>query len=231
MRASNGKKNILIYLLIVGLLIYFFFRFGISLLINAAFFLSSGGLSKKTITQQTSPKKGIGIVLEPVLEDMLRATNSAALAISGRANPETRISLYQNKQFADSTVSDLEGIFSFTVELEEEDNELYVQTKDAYTKKKLNSSTYTVTFLSKPPILEVDNAESGKKVYKADYTVSGKTGSEVFIRVNGSSVIVKADGTFSYTFTLSKGDNQIIVEAEDIAGNITKKEFSVNYVE
>ncbi len=229
-RREKLKKNLLTYIVIALLLLYVFFRFGISLLVNTAFYLSSG-YGKKLSASKVNVKEGSGIVIEPILEGVPHATSEATLTIKGLANPDAAVELYQNSKKIETAQADYEGNFEFSVILEEQDNDLYVRTRDDYKKKWIKSNKYTVVYLSKAPDIEITNAEDGKRVYQSDFILEGKTKSEVFVRVNGAPVIVRADGTFAYTLNLKSGDNALVVEAQDVAGNVTKKELKIIFVE
>jgi len=49
------------------------------------------------------------------------------------------------------------------------------------------------------------------------------------LTINGESVIPFLDGSFSEKLALTQGDNAIVIEAKDKAGNITSQTFTVKY--
>lgn len=85
----------------------------------------------------------------------------------------------------------------------------------------------TVTFIidTVAPTLTVSSPSDNSITNKASCTVSGvtndATSSPVTVTVNGKSVTVGTDGTFSTTITLTEGENTITVVATDAAGKAT----------
>ncbi len=75
----------------------------------------------------------------------------------------------------------------------------------------------------KPPVMEVDMPPSVlvMKDNKTDYELKGKTEKEASVFVNSIPVVITEQGEFSYSLKLKYGNNVIIIEAIDIAGNIT----------
>ena len=85
----------------------------------------------------------------------------------------------------------------------------------------------TVTFSidTVAPVLTIDSPVDGDITNNASVVVSGKTNdatsSPVTVTVNGASVTVNTDGTFSKTVALTEGANTITVVATDSAGKST----------
>jgi len=76
-----------------------------------------------------------------------------------------------------------------------------------------------------PPTLNVTTPADGTITNKSTITVSGTTNdatsSPVTLTINGQSVTVASNGTFSKEVTLSEGPNPIVVKATDSAGKYT----------
>jgi hypothetical protein len=166
-----------------------------------------------------------------MLMDVPHATNEATLTLQGRANSGSKIYLYQNNQRVDTTVSDYEGNLQFIVTLNAGENDLYIKSIDETTKKGSDSPVYQLQYLNKEPELEVDEPTDGKRVYQSDITINGKTDREVFVTINGATIVVRADGTFSHPFMLQKGDNTLNITAVDVAGNKSERSLKVTYVQ
>lgn len=104
---------------------------------------------------------------------------------------------------------------------------------DAYDNdgNKATQKSVTFTIDTVPPTLSITNPAEGYITNKSSLIVSGKTNdatsSPVTVTVNGQSVTVNADGTFSKSITLTNGSNTITVVATDSAG---KKTTVVRYV-
>jgi len=228
MSRRNSSNQIWFYAFLLLLFVYLFFKFGLRFFVDLAFDVTQGNTTTNSRNIRNDSK--ISLISEPILE-MPNATNEAILVINGKANPDTLIELYNNKSKELTTNADFEGSFSFEYVLESRNNQFYVKSRDKYNNKTKESKIYDLTYIEEPPRLEIKSPESGGKVYDSRITVEGLTDKEVFIKINGLPVVTKADGTFSYPLTLNKGDNEIVVMAEDVAGNTTEQKLSLNYVE
>lgn len=85
------------------------------------------------------------------------------------------------------------------------------------------STTFTVDTV--PPVLNVTSPDDGLITNKSTVVVAGttndSTSSPVTLTVNGNTVSVGSDGSFSTTVTLSEGKNTITIEAVDKAGKVS----------
>lgn len=85
------------------------------------------------------------------------------------------------------------------------------------------TTSYTIDTV--PPTLNVTSPAEGLITATQTVTVSGTTNdatsSPTIVTVNGNSVTVAANGTFSTTVTLAEGDNTITIIATDAAGKST----------
>jgi len=228
MSKRSQNQHIWFYLFLLLLFVYLFFRFGLRFFVDLAFDLTQGNTTTNSRNIRNDSK--ISLISEPILE-MPNATNEAILVITGRANPDTLVELYNNKEKALSTEADFEGLFRFEYLLESRNNQFYVKSKDKYTGKAKASKSYDLIYIEEPPRLEITSPENGSKVYESRITVEGLTEKEVFIKINGMPIVTKADETFSYSLSLNKGDNEILITAQDVAGNITEEKLTLNYVE
>ena len=87
------------------------------------------------------------------------------------------------------------------------------------------AKTVTFTIDTIPPTLTLTNPADGLITNKSTLVVSGKTddakSKPVTVTVNGASVAVNSDGSFSKEITLTNGSNTITVVAKDKAGKTT----------
>lgn len=91
-----------------------------------------------------------------------------------------------------------------------------------------NSATQkTVSFTvdTVAPTLTISSPADNSIVNNATVTVAGKTNdatsSPVTVTINGASVTVGTDGSFSKAITLTEGENTITIKATDAAGKAT----------
>lgn len=93
------------------------------------------------------------------------------------------------------------------------------------------STTFTVDTV--PPVLNITSPDDGLITNKSTVVVAGTTNdatsSPVTLTVNGNTVSVGSDGSFSTTVTLSEGENTITIEAVDKAGKVSTVTRTVTY--
>ena len=93
------------------------------------------------------------------------------------------------------------------------------------------STTFTVDTV--PPVLNVTSPDDGLITNKSTVVVAGttndSTSSPVTLTVNGNTVSVGSDGSFSTTVTLSEGENTITIEAVDKAGKVSTVTRTVTF--
>lgn len=219
------------FLSVAGILVVLFLliKFGFPLLVNFSLFLSNSKQGSQTVT-----KNGLQFVAPPVLLQTFTATNTAQITVNGTAEAKEQIKLYVNTQQMDEQPTDDTGKFSFSnVHLNDGDNTIFVKaTKD--NKDSDSSNTLTITYKKSAPSLTIGAPSDGQSFTKDNVTnsqtpVSGKTDPDTTVTVNGYQAIVDASGNYSYTITLTNGDNHIHVEATDSAGNKTAKDITIKY--
>lgn len=227
MRRKQKHTILLILLVFIGLITagYFFLYYGLGQIVNYAFLLRPS----KTASTDTSLQQSPQILVDPVLQDLPFATNSASILISGITTPEQFVDFYQNNEKIDSIKSDFDGNFAFQIYLKPGENSVYVKSSDVYTKKSKTSKRSTILFLDAPPELTLENDLDGKTVSTQFIDIKGSTEKEVFVQINSAPVVVRADGSFVFPFKLKDGDNEINITAVDVAQNVTKKSMRVKY--
>ncbi len=90
----------------------------------------------------------------------------------------------------------------------------------------------TFTFVSQnatPPNLQIISPQDGTTVYQSKIVVTGKTDRGAEVTINGNSVAVTSDGTFTGTVNLDEGDNTIVIVASKNGAKNTVK-ITVKYV-
>lgn len=229
MRGRKSKNLWILYGGLVIVLTILFFRFGIQLFIDTAFFVATGG-KDRGVSKYVDSSKRVAIMADPLLDAVPHATNTAELVIKGKASPDVDVLVFHNSEQVTTSKADYEGNFEFTLQFDQLDNEVFVETKDDTGKKSYKSAVYSISYIKDPPKLELTNVRDGQRVYSSDISIEGKVAKEIFVTVNDLPVVVKADNSFSFPYTLSEGDNQIVVVAQDIAGNSTKQELKITYV-
>ncbi|MBP9797514.1 hypothetical protein KBC70_00005, partial [Candidatus Woesebacteria bacterium] len=193
------------------------------LVIKASLFIS--GVSKPDDSSQLDEKS---YILAPEIFALPDATNSARIVLNGRGTEETDVHIYVNDEKVDSIALTSED-FSTEVSLKKGENEIYLESEDVEKKRVKTSKTYKVLYLAEKPTLSIESPKEGDTVSTSETFVKGTTDPSVAIRVNGGPAVVGVDGSFTYSARLKDGDNEIKVEATDIAGNQEVVTLKVRY--
>lgn len=224
---TNSKIIKLILFSIVLLTIFFFV--GLQSIINATVFLNNIIRGNPTQTQNSEDVDpnffGILNVDEPEV-----ATNSASMIVTGDATEFKTVEFYINNVKVDTAPIKTNGTFTKEIgKLREGENKIHIIAKAENGNQKKQSESYSVTYIKEPPELEIESPKDGDSTDKSEIQVKGKTDKNVTVRVNNQPVVVDFEGNFSSTIRLKDGENKLEFTATDIAGNVEKKEISVEY--
>lgn len=177
-------------------------------------------------------------IAPPVLNIPFESTNSAQLKISGYSTAKSKVEIYLDDDLKTTVETDESGNFTTdTITLSEGTNNIYGRSisedsgDNTSGKKSLASKTIKLLYSNEKPALEISEPEDNKQIKGGDKKVhvSGKTDPQNSVMVNGTTVIVSNDGSFSTDVSLNEGDNNIIITAQNIVQNTTKIERKVNY--
>ena len=220
---QKTKKNLLLSVLGIILVLLLVFKFGIPLLINLSLFLSGSKGGEAQLENKAF------FISPPILNSFPQATSSANIIISGISSKDQTIKLYINDGFVEETKTKEDGTFSFEEEIKLGENTIKVKAVVG-DKESEFSKSITIALKSAPPSLNV-SSPSDSQSFKDQNTVDiqGTTDPDVKITVNGFWAITDSDGSFSYRLPLQSGENKIKITATDIAGNKTEKEIKVTY--
>ncbi len=229
---KHQKKQLLTSIFLYGLLLlvvfYLMFSFGIKFLINGAVFianLGSGGKNNNPALVKSSDFFG-----SIDIDSIPSATNSAKIIVAGSAVNFDNLEFYLNDEKVKRTSLSSSDSFEEEIDgLEKGDNKIYIIAKSQKTKDSKKSKTFTVTYMADKPKLEISEPQDQAKVNQQDIKVSGSTNKETFITVNDSPVVVDANGNFQTSVRLREGENKLEITAQDMAGNTENKTLTVTY--
>lgn len=220
----QGQQRII--LMLGGLIVFvvFLFYVGIPALFGLTGYISSLRHRGTTVTgnQTVAPTT-------PVLSQILTATSSAKAKVSGVADGNETIEIFQNNRSLGTLVTSTDGTFSEDVSLERGDNIFTAQAINDAGQRSDKSAAYNLRYLSGNPKLDVSSPKDGDTVKSTPVTITGQTDSGDTVTINDRLAIVAANGSFSYYLDLNNGDNKVKVMATDPAGNSSTKEFTVKY--
>ena len=222
--SRNLKKTVLFSFLSV-LLIFLFIFLGIPGLIKLAVFM--GNLRSSylpTETKDTLPPPA------PIFQPLPEATLSATLEVKGFAEAGSSVEIFISGLSAEKVISSNDGTFLVRdATLTKGKNEIYAQATDPAGNPSQESQRIVVFFDQEPPPLTIlEPTETSFYQPENKVNLKGETEAGVKVTVNDHLVIIDSEGKFSYSLTLSDGENQIKVIATDKAGNQTEQELNLS---
>lgn len=225
--ARKDRRNFILTLFLVGILIYATFAWILPSLIGGIGFINSKiKPPQKVVTLENNT------LAPPVLTIPYEATNSAQIDISGYSTPYSKVKLYLDDEVKQTIDVSGDGSFIFkNVFLKIGTNNIYGKTLDDKGNDSLSSKSIKLFYNNEKPNLTLNEPEDNKKIQGGDKKVKvyGRTDPGVKVFINGNQVIVDRDGNFSAEQTLNDGDNIISVKAIDLASNTTEVERRVIY--
>jgi bacillopeptidase F len=189
-----------------------------------------------SIARRGQPVQETGDVIppqRPVLQPPAQFQNQKALVLTGFTEAGAQAQLYLDNSQSNVAAANESGEFSFTLELEEGEHELWVSAADEAGNISSESQHYSVAVDLTAPTLELTQPEDGAVFTlprERTQTVKGKVSEKAQVRVNGALTQTDAEGNFSAMIQLAEGRNEIAVTATDQAGNSSEeKKIAVEY--
>lgn len=219
-------KRIMILFLSSGLILVILVVFGFKIFVSLSILV--GNL--KSTAEKVNPTPVV--LLPPALDPVAEATNSASLPLSGSGQKGMTAVIYVNdKEVKKIPVQDDGSFDAGLVPLSEGKNSISAKQTDGKNLTSGSSNVLTTTVEIKAPALDLTSPADGQKISgeSSALHITGKTDADNSVTANGRFVIVRADGTFDYTYLLPEGDTTISVVVTDPAGNQTKVEKKVTY--
>ena len=224
---KEKKKAIAQSIIMIAVAIILFFAF-IFVIIPGFFNLFTNFLDSSSPFQETDTiPPQIPIVSAPI-----SATNSAQLKVTGFGEPESFVIFVLNGSKQEKVKIATDGSFEVPITLTEGENVLRAYGVDDAQNESATTKDYVTLFDTTAPILEITEPTDGTKFEsRANESVTiqgktddGETGTRIYI--NDRVVFPKDDGTFSYTYRLSEGENKLQIKALDRAGNSSELEIT-----
>ncbi|MCE5223942.1 PQQ-binding-like beta-propeller repeat protein [bacterium] len=149
-------------------------------------------------------------------------TNQTELVLKGKTEPMAMVKI--NGQEAEV---DADGLFEFSLTLQEGKNEITYETADDIPNQ---ATAALVIYLdTKAPLLTLTTEDYSLYTEASAYIMGQTDDKEAEISVNGEIVPIAPNGSFAKMVILEKGVNKFIVEAKDKIGNITSIEMHLVY--
>ncbi|NTV30895.1 hypothetical protein HGA91_02865 [candidate division WWE3 bacterium] len=211
---------IVIVLLAVGL--YFW---GVDIVGALGGFLSYTNTNDQTIVDDTTQTSGQPII-PPRIDPIPMNLKETSIDIRGWAQEGVEVKLYRNDEVVATLLSDKNGRFEATgITLVSGQNVIY-GTADIGGQLSQPSEKQTIVVDNEKPKLDVSVSDPNSE---SKVEVKGTTDPSSTITINDSRAIVQNDGSFSYFYSVQPGENHLKIKAEDLAGNVTEVEKTVNF--
>lgn len=219
--------SVIVYAGIFIVIVFFIATWGIKILFNASLFVANMNNDKKVDTTLNKNEDFIGNI---EINSIPTATNSARFIVEGSVMNFDKLDFYINEEKVKS--SSLTDSDNFSVEigdLKKGDNNVYIIAKTKDAKKSKKSAEFKIFFKNEKPKLDIKEPADQSKTSRQEINVTGTTEKETFVKVNDMPVVVDAQGNFQTSVRLKDGENKIVLEATDIAGNVENKTITVTY--
>lgn len=167
----------------------------------------------------------------PVIEtpEDMTYTNEESIVVEGSLHEqaEAEMVIYNNEEEVTRTEAEA-GSWSAEVDLTEGENVLVAR---AEVEDGLSDPSDPVTVIKDTvdPVITIESPEDGEVTNREAITVTGTVEDENLdsLTINEREVEVSEDGAFSQRLLLDLGENEIVVEATDLAGNVSTKQVTV----
>lgn len=214
-----------VFIIIMVLLAMYFW--GLAIISNMNTFWQTFNLGAENPTQTKQDKTSPA---PPLIANLPAAVKEERITVNGFTEEGTVVELYINDIKVEKTLSDKEGRFSFEdIPLSGGQNEIFAKAVDTSGNESQPSRKTTVTLDKIAPNLEVSEPKNLSRFEQKEeeITIKGKAEPDTKVTVNGQQIIVDQEGVFNSIYALKDGKNDLVVEAEDLAGNKTKIERTV----
>jgi len=165
-------------------------------------------------------------LLKPTISALPEFTNNEKITISGFTNANTKLTLFLNGIESGKTNADINGNYTFVdVSLKDGLNFIKITTE---LDGEIKEEKALITLDQKPPTLQITEPKDKDVVIKTStINVKGQTDPDAKVYVNSIQATLDKNGTFTFVLGASPGENKIVVEAKDKAGNSKKVELTI----
>ncbi len=168
----------------------------------------------------------------PILFPTPDATNSAEISLSGFAQSDTTVTLYNNGVRVQEVTPDGDGQFVFQfITLTEGDNDLHVVSRTNKTSE-AKSKQHLIVLDTKPPTLTITSPTDKSTITRRreqSITISGSTDPKTRVYLQDKLLFTNNQGGFNGQYQLGDGDNVLKFKAIDAAGNMTESSLTIYF--
>jgi hypothetical protein len=214
--------------IVVGIVLLLLFIFVlIPLLFDGAVRFARRGGKGNILNSDTLPPQ------RPMVTPLSEHSKSTNFEVKGFTEAKAHVTLVVDGSVQSETEADNEGAFTFAFTMSEGEHEVWVVAEDEAKNMSPESERFPVKVDTTTPSLTIESPQAGAVFTlprERVLSIKGKASEKGTVFVNGSRVTTAEDGTFSSTFTLGNGGNEITFRVEDEAGNTSdEQKISVEY--
>ncbi|MEC5423886.1 S8 family serine peptidase [Virgibacillus sp. C22-A2] len=155
-------------------------------------------------------------------------TADETIMVSGEAQPNTDVHLYNNDSEVAVVTSGEDGTFSGEISLTEGENKITARAAqgERFTRP---SNQVKVTLDSNSPVVSILSPQEGERFNTTFVTVQAEVEEENLevVTINDTEATL-VNGIYEATITLEQGENSVVVTARDLAGNETIQTTTVD---
>ncbi len=206
--------------------ILFAIIFGIPLIARFASFFADIKSSNTPVAKNDTTPPG-----PPNITNLPEYSNQNSLTLEGTAEAGSTVTLVVNDQDTE-VVTNGDGKFTKDITLKKDKNTIWAKAKDKAGNESAESKKYSVTFDNTKPDLTISQPQDGTNFSgdsQRQLLIKGQTEPNINLTINNRIVILDSEGNFTFTTTLSQGENSFNFKARDKGGNETEKTIAVNF--
>lgn len=170
----------------------------------------------------------------PIFNNAPRATNQDSITLYGYAENGSTIKLYVNGPETGSTVATADGEFQMdNVSLIGGRNTIYAKAIDASGNESDRSATLTLEVDKESPKIDLESPKNDDVIKNLNKRVfiRGSINEKATVKVNDKLAVLRPDLSFEFPLGVEEGDIEVIVTAEDEAGNKSEEKININYLQ
>ncbi len=213
---KRNTRKAVIFVLLSLVIVVFLATNGLSLITKVINFASSFKKSPQTLEllDKTPPSP-------PFLQSIPDATNISPFEITGRVEQGNTVVINFNDK-EEEIQTDENGNFSAKFELIKGDNTFFAYTKNPAGNVSQETNKYVLVFDNEAPDIKILSPSDGASFYgpkQKNVTIKGTTKIDSSVTINDRIATVNDDGGFSLNYSLSNGENNLVIKSVDKAGN------------
>jgi len=221
----HKRKKALIYLVLIVFGAIAVFTIGFQLIINGSVFVANLFGNKSDLEQINNQ-----VLADITLDEIPSATNSSELIVSGNTYNVDILQIFlNNRQVKKLSVASKNEFNVLISSLKDGENEIYFVGEVANSNNRKKTEIYTVLSKTSKPKIEVTSPSDNSTTPQSEIKVIGSTDPGVYMRINGLPAVVSSEGNFSQSVRLNEGENKILLEAKDNAGNTEMLTLTIIY--